>query len=254
MIVNELKYLLGRLRGRSILKLSRLETAPRFRIQNRMEARKLISNPHEIKLLEKFLFEIRKGDTVIDVGANIGQFTVPAAIKAGNTGSVHAFEPASLWLNRLKENIVLNDLSNVLTHNVGLSDQDVNRQFSMKNVQGSGMGSIVEGYDSFIDKGHLEKIKIRLVRGDEYLSQHHIPVPNIVKIDVEGEETQVLRGLQRSLCHKDCRFVLCEVHPLYMTEPPKLAEELLKEYKFICESTEEDDAGDTFHVFARKAR
>jgi FkbM family methyltransferase len=254
MIVNELRYLYGLLRGQTTLKLSRLEPAPRFRIRSRMEARKLIFNKREQELLELFLSEIREGDTVFDIGANIGQFALPAAVKVGNTGSIRAFEPAPLWLNGLRENLALNDLTNVYTYNVGLSDEDGIHQFSMKNVQGSGMGSVVEGYDSFIEKGRLEKIQVRLVRGDEYRCQHNIPAPDIVKIDAEGAEAKVLRGLQRSLRREDCRFVLCEVHPVYMTEPPKCVEELLKDYMFICESTDNNGNEDTFHIFARKVR
>lgn len=63
--------------------------------------------------LELFMQVIKEGDIVLDVGANIGTFTVPLAKRVGRFGRVHAFEPQMLINQRLNANVVINGLENV---------------------------------------------------------------------------------------------------------------------------------------------
>merc|ERR1711865_552646 len=66
---------------------------------------------------------LRPGDTVIDVGANLGSYTIPFAERVGRQGKVLAFEPFR-WLYQLTTaNVALNGLSNVWTYNLALGEQ-----------------------------------------------------------------------------------------------------------------------------------
>jgi hypothetical protein len=86
------------------------------------------------------------------------------------------------------------------------------------------------------------------VQGDQFLREQGIPQPNLVKIDVEGAELAVLQGLEKSLRHKDCRFILCEVHPKFMGEPPDDIEKILSDYGFRCEIGKERRS--EYHILA----
>lgn len=199
-----------------------------------VEAEKILDKDNEGELLETFLKKIRPGDIVFDIGANIGLYTLPSALKLASTGCVFAFEPAPLWFQRLKENIAFNrlDPSRVASFNIGLSDKDEIREIVMKEIQGSGMGSVTMDYRTALDKTLALSIPVQLVRGDDFLSREGIPRPNIVKIDVEGAELEVLLGLEKAFRDTACRYILCEVHPQLMPHDSARVEQLLKEYGY----------------------
>lgn len=253
MIGREFQFLVARIKGRSVLKISNLGLSPQFRVGSRLEATKILLDDSNKALLEGFLTEVKPGDIVFDIGANIGQYSIPAALRAGSSGEVHAFEPAPIWARRLQENIKLNNLSNVTTHRVGLSDRGEQRLFVFKNRQGSGMGSVVENYTSSIDAKKLERIQIDMETGDRYLARYHLPPPHIAKIDVEGAELEVLRGFEEALKDDRCRFLFCEVHPDFLEEPMKEVEETLENYGFEIEIKESLGPPHLFHIFAKKS-
>jgi FkbM family methyltransferase len=242
-----------RLRGYAVLRLKDRALAPRFHISTNIEAEKILEKDNEEELLEMFLGEINPGDTVFDIGANIGLYTLPAALKLRGTGSVHAFEPVPLWFQRLRENIQLNRLSsvsNVFTYNIGLSDKNEVCNLVMKGIQGSGMGSITANYPNQPDKDQTVVIPVQLYRGDDFLLEKGIPGPNIVKIDVEGAELAVLRGLEKSLRYSGCRFILCEVHPALMKDAHGEVQKLLKKYGFHCQTSEQ--RRNEYHILAKR--
>jgi FkbM family methyltransferase len=226
---------------------------PRFHVSTNIEAEKILEKDNEEELLETFLAEISPGDTVFDIGANIGLYTLPAALKLRGTGSVYAFEPVPLWFQRLRENIQLNRIGiegNVFTYNVGLSDKDEMCNLAMKQVQGSGMGSITGNYPNQMDKNKTVVIPVQMFRGDDFLTEKGIPGPNVVKIDVEGAELAVLQGLEKSLQYPGCRFILCEVHPGLMTGPHGEVQKLLGKYGFHCQTSEQRRS--EYHILAKR--
>jgi FkbM family methyltransferase len=252
MINNELQYLHARIRKKAVLKLADPLVSPQFRISNRLEATKIHLSDSGRILLNEFVSEILPGDIVFDIGANIGQYSLPAAIRTGPSGQVHAFEPAPIWARRLQENIELNNLSNVIIHPLGLSDHSGQRTFTFKNTQGSGMGSVVENYHSYVEKKKLDKIQIEIENGDLYLARHNISLPHVAKIDVEGAELEVLRGLEQAFKNDQCRFILCEVHPDYIQEPMAHVENIIRGFGFDLEIKESLGPPHLFHILARK--
>jgi FkbM family methyltransferase len=242
-----------RLRGYAVLRIKDRTLAPRFHISTNIEAEKILEKDNEEELLEMFLGEINPGDTVFDIGANIGLYTLPAALKLRGTGSVYAFEPVPLWFQRLRENIKLNRLSstsNVFTYNVGLSDKDERCNLVMKEVQGSGMGGISSNYPTQMEKDKTVVIPVQLFRGDDFLLEKGISWPNVVKIDVEGAELAVLQGLEKTLQYSGCRFILCEVHPVLMNDSHGEVQKLLEKYGYHCQTSEQRRT--EYHIVARR--
>jgi FkbM family methyltransferase len=139
----------------------------------------------------------------LDVGANIGNHAVAFA---PYFESVYAFEPNPIALHLLEANILLNGLRNVEVFPVGLSDQDAVLDYEA--VDGNlGAGHFVSREPSAAAEALLPEVKV----GDRLLKTHSGDRPRIglVKVDVEGMEPAVLRGLQDTL-RRDRPVVLFE--------------------------------------------
>lgn len=141
----------------------------------------------ETDFLERTL---KKGDFFVDIGTNIGLFSLLAAKIVGVEGKVLCFEPAPLTFSRLNENLELNNLKNVVTRNIGLSDNNGELTFYVSN----------NGYDAWnsfapSQNNKLEgSIKVPVGTLDLELKDIDKSKIKLVKIDVEGWEKFVLNG------------------------------------------------------------
>ena len=149
---------------------------------------------------------VSAGDIVWDVGANVGYYTVQFADWVGSTGRVYAFEPSPTNLARL--NLRCGQRSNIVIFPVGLSDGTRRTKFQDGDDE-LGATSRIAAEDSE-DGGRLHDIQLR--SGDDLLSGGDVEPPTIMKIDVEGHELQVLRGLRTTLSNPSLRNVFIEVH------------------------------------------
>jgi FkbM family methyltransferase len=139
---------------------------------------------------------LRPGDVFADVGANIGMLTLLAARLVGESGTVLAFEPNPNAFARLREHIEMNGLGQVQLHNHGLADREdelVLQVVSSHTGLGT-FGDIAPQDESLITARH----RCRVERGDALLDRE-LGGPLTMKIDVEGFECHVLRGLRGTL-------------------------------------------------------
>jgi FkbM family methyltransferase len=150
---------------------------------------------------------LRPGDIFLDVGANIGLFTLIAARSVGGTGRVHAFEPASRTYERLADNVQLNQLANVTCHRLALSDSS-----------GAAMMTIAtDGHDAWNSLGKpymgsaLENETVTTCTLDDFVQQNGLLGGiSAIKIDVEGWEAHVLAGGHRTLSAPDAPLLIVE--------------------------------------------
>jgi FkbM family methyltransferase len=157
----------------------------------------------------------RPGAIAVDVGANIGFWTVPlAATVAERGGQVFAFEPVPANRERLHENVTVNDLRrHVRVLDVALSDRPGSVAVSLREefLAGSSTGNaaVVIGADD----DRFQQTVVTTARLDELPD---VPTDRIgfVKIDVEGHEDQVLRGARETLA-EGRPVVLAEWNPVY---------------------------------------
>jgi FkbM family methyltransferase len=178
---------------------------------------------YENQQLEAFLARIppNRRRTILDIGANIGTHSLCFA-KAFR--SVHAFEPnPSLWTT-FQRNIALNAFTHVRLHQLGLADRNAELALHIidKNNFGLGTFSTAEQYDLPLK----EVCKAKVVVGDRYLHEERINDIDAVKIDVQGFEPEVLRGLHKTL-ERWRPIVWCEVAG-GTTEKIETAQDLLR--------------------------
>jgi len=149
---------------------------------------------------------IYEGDTVWDIGANVGYYTVLFAHWVGPAGHVVAFEPDADNFGFLERNCEINDL----TERVTLENAAVS------SISGTG---VLAGTDSFTHKlvegprpaspGHQT---VRTVCLDDYMRQSSTQPPCLVKMDVEGHEGKGLEGMKETLfAHEVCLSYLFSV-------------------------------------------
>lgn len=142
------------------------------------------------------LEDLEHVSTAWDVGAHHGLYSV---IFGELTGSVVAFEPHPGNALRLKRTLRLNGLSDsVEIHEVALGNE-------YKSVGSSGGGAIFRIRNDEIGN-------IQVVHGEAYADENEISPPGLVKIDVEGAELDVIRGIESVLDSEKCEYVYCEVH------------------------------------------
>lgn len=163
----------------------------------------------EKKLIQILLDNTRSGDVVFDIGANIGIYSLFLAKKVGRGGQVISFEPEKHSRTRLLKNIEINAVENVRVFETALGETETMEIIEFSGEAGSGVHRVL-GQDDRESPTHQQNISVSL--GDRIIDDHSLPSPNIVKIDVEGMEYEVLKGISRTLKHPDCRFVLCEIH------------------------------------------
>jgi FkbM family methyltransferase len=143
---------------------------------------------------------IKEGTVLYDIGGNIGDVTVHAALKTGTKGKVYSFEPHPQTYRRLSEHIQLNKLTNVVAFNVGLGSSA--GSFVMEEVENNaGANRIVS--PGTVDAG---RVTVQVVTLDAQVDEHQMLKPDVIKIDVEGFEMQVLIGAKAII--EKCRPTL----------------------------------------------
>lgn len=166
---------------------------------------------YNIRVWLRHLIAVRQPAVLYDVGANDGVF---ARALAAECRHVVAFEPVAAAYARLVDHVSREQLANVRTFEVGLSDfaaervvhrysdDTFNSQFARPADELTRYGLTSEGEQT-----------IRLVPGDVLVCEQGLPLPTCIKIDVEGAELFVLRGLASTI-RKTRPFIVCE----YSTE------------------------------------
>jgi len=151
---------------------------------------------------------ISPGDTVLDVGANIGLWSMGAANRAGKRGSVHAFEPVPENFDRLKHHLSLNSLKNVACVQKAVGANDGVSIFYTATNGNSGMGSLAP-------MRHVDgEIRVAVTTLDSYAAEAKIARVDFLKLDIEGGELGALRGASRILRGVEGPAILFEADDL----------------------------------------
>jgi FkbM family methyltransferase len=133
---------------------------------------------------------LKKGDVFVDIGTNIGLFSLIASKIVGIEGKVLCFEPAPLTFSRLTENVKLNNFINIDSRNIGLSDKNGELTFYVSNNGYDAWNSFAPSQDNKLETS----IQVPVSTVDMELKDIDKAKIKLVKIDVEGWEKFVLYG------------------------------------------------------------
>jgi FkbM family methyltransferase len=153
---------------------------------------------HEFYDMGFLLHLLREGDVFIDVGANIGSYTILASAEIG--AKTISIEPVPSTFCYLKDNIALNNIGNLVeAHNIGLAGSNGSIKFT-------GTLDTVNHVATNDDKGVIE------VQVDTLDSVVNARNPCLIKIDVEGYEFEVLKGACETLMNQSLKALIVELN------------------------------------------
>ncbi|MBN3946540.1 MAG: FkbM family methyltransferase [Nostoc sp. NMS7] len=161
-----------------------------------------ISKGYESNFQAELVRYIKVGDVVWDIGANVGYYTQQILNLVGNEGKVIAVEPSPLSAQACRK---ISNSGNLIVIESALSSKIGTTYFSINDDPTSPKNRLS-------DSGNISNtIEIAITTGDNLLQQSGY-APNVIKIDVEGAEIEVLRGMQQVLAYSDLRAIFIEVH------------------------------------------
>jgi FkbM family methyltransferase len=159
------------------------------------------------------------GKTVYDVGGHKGHLTMFFARQVGETGNVVTFEPNPHNHATIIDHIELNGFSNVQVLQMGLGVRQESLEFV---VPDSARGTASpEKQRTYADREGLQVFQIDLDTMDHQIAVQNLTEPNFVKIDVEGLEMEVLRGMTQTMS-KNRPAILVELHGVREVEVVEL--------------------------------
>jgi FkbM family methyltransferase len=148
---------------------------------------------NELPVQEALSTLLREGDVFFDIGANVGFMTVVGASLVGESGHVFAFEPVPLNVAVIRRNVRLNRLNQVEVIAKAVSERSGHERLVLARYSG---GAALAVADSPPDA--TGSIDVEVTSIDDFVAGG-APAPHVVKIDVEGAEIQVLRGMEITL-------------------------------------------------------
>ena len=167
-----------------------------------------IWEPGTTRMLFDFLHE---GMSVIDIGANIGYFTLIEARAVGERGKVYAIEPDPRNLKLLRKNVEINNLHNVEVFNCAISDKTGTEKFYLARC--SNWNTLIPSSDAF---DVIDVIEVEAYSLDDFVEKNRIEKVDAIRMDIEGGEGKVIDGGISTL--KKAKILIMETHPELVVE------------------------------------
>jgi len=159
----------------------------------------------EVFETEVFKKNIKKGDVIVDIGANIGYYTLISARIVGKTGRVYAFEPDPCNFALLKKNIQVNGYKNVVLVQKAVSNKTEKIKLYLCE-ESTGDHRIYNSHDN------RKSIDINAIQLDDYFKKYKGKI-NLIKIDIQGAEVNALQGMSNLLKRQGKVIMFTEFWP-----------------------------------------
>jgi len=163
---------------------------------------------------------VGRGQTVFDIGSNIGFYTVPLALRVGSHGHVYAFEACRPNYDGLLKNIALNGLKNVTAIFGAVADRTGTLDVPLLQHRANYSLASASEIRTQIPSWSL----------DEFVAEREIDQIDLMKIDIEGSEVLALRGARKLLSEARVRTVICEFNPHWLSKMGSSTEELFETF------------------------
>lgn len=168
---------------------------------------------YESLTVKHFQEMIKTGDTVLDIGAHIGYYTLMAAKRVGSKGKVYGFEPNTDNCELLTKNIEINGYKNVVLVKKAVADSTKKAKFFLSRVS-TGMHSLID-----IDNNG-DTILVDTISLDDFFGKNPPPV-SVIKMDIEGGEYVALEGMSRLLKKSKHMSIFAEFSPFAIIKAKK---------------------------------
>jgi len=189
---------------------------------------------------------VKEDSVIIDVGANIGYFTIYASRKVGKDGLVITLEPMDEAYDCLIKNLRLNCLNNVMPFKLALwSSETTLRLYRTKGYYTSVL-SKVDLFKNLIQQKKLELIKeyeIKTIKLDDLIKNINLNKVDWIKIDVDGSEYEVILGSMNTLKRFKPKLII-EIHN------QEIGNKILKILKDLGYKVSLIKILDNYHIFA----
>lgn len=184
-------------------------------------------DPNHVDRAEEFVYDFLKpGDTLIDVGANIGCVTAAGALAVGEAGHVFSVEPHPQTFRHLKKTVAINHCTNVTCLNIALGAEAGVVNFTDEPRKDD---------NNCVALNAEAGIRVPCVTLTSLVEEHSISKIAVMKIDVEGFEMQVLQGAEAILNKVDSIYIEVLEHTLQkFGSCPAAVFKLLQSHGFRC--------------------
>jgi len=162
---------------------------------------KFIRGEQEPYKTEAILANFKKGEIFFDIGAHIGYFSAIAAHLNKGEGKVFAFEPRPMNAGFFRKHMKVNGFSSVVLYEAAVGEVEGDVMFD--SAHGSATGRVTKDGD----------LKVKQVSIDKLISEGTLPMPTFIKIDVEGGEIEVLKGLEKVIISARPKMVVATHNP-----------------------------------------
>ena len=146
---------------------------------------------------------LKPGMVVYDIGSNIGYYVLVAHEKIESEGFIYSFEPLQSNVELLKMNTAANGITNIEIYPIALGDMHTQEILSISKL--SNLNAIVKEEDiselglKWFDKHIIGKTEVEQWDLDGFIEYNKLPIPDVLRMDVEGYEIRVLKGADTTL-------------------------------------------------------
>jgi FkbM family methyltransferase len=169
---------------------------------------------YEPEIARLLLQVLRDGDTAIDVGANVGFFSILAATMVGRTGKVICFEPDPANRARLANNLAINGYTNATVIESPATDKAgaVDFYINSDNSGGNALWDPAQFPGNLRSQAEKKVSKVPATTIDAEAKRLRLAKPKLIKVDTEGADQKVLEGARKLLAKTAVPFVVSELH------------------------------------------
>jgi FkbM family methyltransferase len=159
----------------------------------------------ESEILDCWESHARQADTIFDIGANAGIFSL-SALAANPQATVHAFEPTPEIAARLRTTVKINDLDRLMANEMAVGDSDGSAMLQ----RWRGAENDNEGMNFISGDGTGEPVRMTTL--DSYCAANGIERIDLLKIDIQGNEPKAFAGAKRLLAEKRIGAIFAELN------------------------------------------
>jgi len=170
---------------------------------------------YDLAVSEALCRLIKKGDSLIDVGANIGYMTSIMAVAAASSGRIVAFEPHPALAKTMLYNVGLWNRTNPPTASIEVRQEAANERDGETYLEIPNDFTSNNGLAFLVDQPTSSSLTVRSVRLDSVLASHQRV--DLLKVDVEGAELAVFHGAEKLLSSHSVRHIIFEEHRNFPT-------------------------------------